>query len=59
VPQLQAFTNSCLDYIKTAISLLIVTLLNVPKILPTLVPFITLIFIFVTFVLWNGSVVLG
>jgi alpha-1,2-glucosyltransferase len=59
VLRLQAFTNNCLDYIKTAMSLLIVTLLNVQKILPTLIPFITLIFIFAAFVLWNGSVVLG
>lgn len=56
---LQAITNICSDYIKTAISLLIVTLLNVQKILPTLIPFITLVLTFAAFVFWNGSVVLG
>jgi alpha-1,2-glucosyltransferase len=59
VPRLHAFTDSFPDYMKTAISLIIVTLLNVQKILPTLIPFITLMFIFAAFVFWNGSVVLG
>ncbi len=55
----QAFTNRRPDYIKTGMSLLIVTLLNAQKILPTLIPFIVLVFMFAAFVLWNGSVVLG
>jgi len=57
--QSKVFTNGGTDYIKTVISLVIVTLLNLQKVLPSLIPFITLIFIFAAFVFWNGSVVLG
>jgi len=47
------------DYIKTGISLASATLANLRRLLPLLLPYLSLLFAFTIFVLWNGGVVLG
>ncbi|KAL2815698.1 phospholipase D/nuclease [Aspergillus granulosus] len=50
---------SLADYLKTAISLCSVALNNLGSVISSLVPYLIILAAFGTFVLWNGSVVLG
>ncbi|MCJ1244928.1 glucosyltransferase [Trapelia coarctata] len=47
------------DYMKTSISLAVATLANLRRLLPLLLPHLSLLFAFGIFVVWNGGVVLG
>ncbi|QDS76643.1 hypothetical protein FKW77_008093 [Venturia effusa] len=47
------------DYMKTIVSIVIVTVGNLPKLVRPLVPCIFLLAVFGGFVFWNGGVVLG
>ncbi|KAL2872355.1 tyrosyl-DNA phosphodiesterase-domain-containing protein [Aspergillus lucknowensis] len=47
------------DYVKTAISLSFVAFNNLKSVITSLVPYVFILAAFGTFVLWNGSVVLG
>lgn len=48
-----------LDYIKSALSISIASISQLPKSLTSLAPYILLLCIFSAFVIWNGGVVLG
>ncbi|MCJ1479367.1 glucosyltransferase [Lambiella insularis] len=69
-PMAQSWENACLydplaseafleDYIKTCVSLVFVALANCQRLLWPLLPYLSLLFGFGSFVLWNGGVVLG
>jgi alpha-1,2-glucosyltransferase len=52
-------TGITTDYLLTALSLVIVTLANFRRSLPIILPYLTLLILFTTFIFYNGSVVLG
>ena len=52
-------TDGLPDYLKTTLSLAITTLVKLPRLLSALTPYLILLIAFISFILWNGGVVLG
>ena len=53
------YTYSEADYLKTALSIVIVSVRNLAAIIPALAPYMLLLIFFAAFAFWNGGVVLG